>query len=309
MRLIFAGTPEFAAAALAELIRAGHEISLVLTQPDRPGGRGMKLQPSAVKLLAQQHDIPVFQPLSLKNPEAQKVIADVHADAMIVAAYGLILPQAVLDLPMQGCLNIHASLLPRWRGAAPIHRAIEAGDSETGITIMQMDAGLDTGAILLMRKINIDADDTTGSLHDKLAKLGAAYIVDVLAQSERYAPVTQAEAGVTYAHKIRKEEAKIDWQLSAQSIERKIRAFNPYPVAYAISRGELLRIWSAEALPAKGKVLLPGEINNYNNQILTVGCGKGILRPLEVQKAGGKRLGIEQFLAGYALTNGEKFDA
>jgi methionyl-tRNA formyltransferase len=308
MRLIFAGTPEFAAAALDALIRAGHEIALVLTQPDRPGGRGMKLQPSPVKQLAQEKNLTVFQPPSLKNADAQKVIAEVHADAMIVAAYGLILPQAVLDMPLQGCLNIHASLLPRWRGAAPIHRAIEAGDDETGITIMQMDAGLDTGAMLLTRKIPIQADETTASLHDKLAKLGAECIVEVLAQSQCYAPVAQPEAGVTYAHKIRKEEAKIDWQQSAQNIERKIRAFNPYPVAYSILRGELLRIWSAEALPAKGKVLLPAELNNYNNQILTVGCGKGILRPQEVQKAGGKRLRIEAFLVGNTIQSDEKFD-
>jgi methionyl-tRNA formyltransferase len=308
MRLIFAGTPEFAAAALDALIRAGHEIALVLTQPDRPAGRGMKLQPSEVKQLALEKNLPVFQPLSLKNPEAQKVIADIHADVIIVAAYGLILPPAVLGLPKLGCLNIHASLLPRWRGAAPIHRAIEAGDSETGITIMQMDAGLDTGAMLLTRKINIEADDTTGSLHDKLTVLGAETIVEALAQRSQLKPIKQPEAGVTYAHKISKEEARIDWQQSAQSIERKIRAFNPYPVAFALLHGELLRIWRAEALPAKGKRLLPGEINNYNNQILTVGCGEGVLRPLVVQKAGGKRLNIEAFLAGNLIKSDEKFD-
>jgi methionyl-tRNA formyltransferase len=308
MRLIFAGTPEFAAAALDALIRAGHDIALVLTQPDRPAGRGMKLQPSPVKQLALEKNLPVFQPPSLKNSEAQKVIADVRADAMVVAAYGLILPQAVLDMPKHGCLNIHASLLPRWRGAAPIHRAIEAGDAETGITIMQMDAGLDTGAMLLTRKLNIEADDTTGSLHEKLSALGAGAIVDALAQREQLTPILQPGAGITYAHKISKEEARIDWQQPAVAIERKIRAFNPYPVAFALLHGELLRIWRAEALPAKGKHLLSGELNNYNNQILTVGCGEGILRPQEVQKAGGKRLGIEAFLAGNVINSDEKFD-
>jgi methionyl-tRNA formyltransferase len=308
MRLIFAGTPEFAAVALEALIRAGHDITLVLSRPDRPGGRGMKLQPSAVKQVALEKNLPVFQPVSLKNPEAQKVIDDVKADAMIVAAYGLILPQAVLDMPKLGCLNIHASLLPRWRGAAPIHRAIEAGDEETGITIMQMDAGLDTGAMLLTRKINIEANDTTGLLHDKLAALGADCIVEVLAELKNTKSETQPTEGITYAHKISKEEARIDWNQSAQSIERKIRAFNPYPVAYTMHRGELIRVWRAEALPAKGKKLLPAEINNYNNQILTAGCGEGILRPLEMQKAGGKRLSIEQFLAGYVMTSDEKFD-
>jgi methionyl-tRNA formyltransferase len=308
MRLIFAGTPEFAAAALDALLRAGHDIALVLTQPDRPAGRGMKLQPSPVKQLALEKNLPVFQPSSLKNIEAQKIIADVDADSMIVAAYGLILPQAVLDLPKYGCLNIHASLLPRWRGAAPIHRAIETGDEETGITIMQMDAGLDTGAMLLTRKINIAADDTTASLHDKLSALGALAIVDTLKQREQLIPIAQPVEGITYAHKISKEEARIDWQQSAVAIERKIRAFNPYPVAFALLHGELLRIWRAEALPAKGKRLIPGEINNYNNQILTVGCGAGILRPQEVQKAGGKRLGIEVFLAGNIINSDEKFD-
>jgi methionyl-tRNA formyltransferase len=309
MRLIFAGTPEFAAVALSALIAAGHDIALVLTQPDRPSGRGMQLQPSAVKQLAQQHNIPVFQPPSLKNADAQKVIADVHADVMIVAAYGLILPQVVLDLPKRGCLNIHASLLPRWRGAAPIHRAIEAGDSETGITIMQMDAGLDTGAMLLTRKVAIGADETTVSLHDKLAALGGACIVEALTQLDQLAAVAQSQAGVTYAHKIRKEEALINWSESAENIERKIRAFNPYPVAYATLRGEVLRIWRAEVLPAKGKRLQVGEMNNYNNQLLTIGCGEGNLRPQEVQKAGGKRLPIAQFLAGHTLISDEKFDA
>ncbi|MGB8338327.1 MAG: methionyl-tRNA formyltransferase [Burkholderiales bacterium] len=309
MRLIFAGTPEFAAAALDALIRAGHEIALVLTQLDRPAGRGMKLQPGPVKQLALEKNLPVFQPLSLKNTEAQKVITDVHADAMIVAAYGLILPQAVLDMPKHGCLNIHASLLPRWRGAAPIHRAIEAGDAESGITIMQMDAGLDTGAILFTRKIKLDADETTGSLHDKLAKLGAECIVDALAQLGQLTPIIQPIEGVTRAHKISKQEARIDWKLSAQTIARKIRAFNPYPVAYGVLNGESLRIWRARGAPAGANKPAPGLINKYNNQILTVDCADGVLHLEEVQIAGGKRLGIEQFLAGHRLISGEKFES
>ncbi|MGB8856161.1 MAG: methionyl-tRNA formyltransferase [Burkholderiales bacterium] len=309
MRLIFAGTPDFAAVALAALIRAGHVVPLVLTQPDRPAGRGMKLHASPVKLLAQQHGIAVFQPLSLKNAEAHKIIADVHADVMIVAAFGLLLPQAVLDIPARGCLNIHASLLPRWRGAAPIHRAIEAGDRETGITIMQMDAGLDTGAMLLAREINIAADETTGSLHDKLARLGAECVVDVLARLEQIKPVAQPDEGVTYARKITKEEARIDWNQSAQSIERKVRAFNPSPVAFGRLDGENLRIWRARAAPASKQSQRPGKINIYNNHIVTVDCGDGALRLEEVQKAGGKRLDIEKFLSGNAMNSWQKFDA
>ena len=220
MRVIFAGTPEFAATALGALIAAKHEILLVLTQPDRPAGRGMREMPSAVKQLALKNDIEVFQPLTLKSPEAQAKIAVLNADAMIVAAYGLILPQAVLDMPKHGCINIHASLLPRWRGAAPIHRAILAGDQETGITIMQMDAGLDTGPMLLVGRTTITADDTTATLHDKLAALGAELIVEALAKLEKnQLPATkQPSAGVTYAEKILKQEAAIDWNLPAQEI-------------------------------------------------------------------------------------------
>lgn len=309
MRLIFAGTPDFAAVALAALIRAGHDVPLVLTQPDRPEGRGLKLHASPVKLLARQHGIAVFQPLSLKNTEAHKVIGDVNAETMIVAAFGLLLPQAVLDIPAHGCLNIHASLLPRWRGAAPIHRAIEAGDRETGITIMQMDAGLDTGAMLLARKSNIAADETTGSLHDKLARLGAECVVDVLARLQHIKPVAQPDEGVSYARKITKEEARIDWNQSAQNIERKVRAFNPSPVAFGRLDGENLRIWRARAAPASAQSQLPGNINIYNNQLVTVDCGEGALRIEEVQKAGGKRVNIEQFLAGHSIKSGQKFDA
>jgi methionyl-tRNA formyltransferase len=310
MRLIFAGTPDFAAAALAALMHAGHEVVLVLTQPDRPAGRGMKLTASPVKQLALQAGISVFQPPTLKTPEAQKVIADARAEVMVVAAYGLILPQTVLAMPQHGCLNIHASLLPRWRGAAPIHRAIEAGDSETGITIMQMDAGLDTGAMLLTRALPIAAADTTGTLHDKLAALGAECIIEALRQLERgqLTPIAQPEAGVTYAHKISKAEARIDWYQPAAAIARKIRAYNPYPVAFSELAGEPLRIWRAtarEGLPRPS----PGTINTLNNQLFIVECGVGELLLEEVQKPGGKRVSAVQFLQNNPLQSVNKFDA
>jgi methionyl-tRNA formyltransferase len=310
MRLIFAGTPDFAAVALKALVQAGHEIVLVLTQPDRPAGRGMKLTPSPVKQLALEHGLSVFQPATLKNPDAQQTITDARADVMVVAAYGLILPQVILDTPKHGCLNIHASLLPRWRGAAPILRAIEAGDGETGITIMQMDAGLDTGAMLLMCKKPIAVDDTTGTLHDKLAALGAECIVDALTQLEsgQLTPIAQPAEGVTYAHKISKAEAHIDWQQPAAAIERKIRAFNPYPVAFSLLNGEPLRIWRATAREGL-KTLSPGTIKTINNQLVIVECGVGELLLDEVQKPGGKRISSAQFLQSHSLQSVNKFDA
>ncbi len=314
MRLIFAGTPDFAAAALGALIRAGHDIALVLTQPDKPAGRGMKLSASAVKLLALEHRLPLLQPASLKSAEVQKTIDEIKADTMIVAAYGLILPQALLNLPRLGCLNIHASLLPRWRGAAPIHRAIEAGDKQTGITIMQMDAGLDTGDMLLARAMAIEPDDTTASLHDKLAELGAQCIVDALARQQcsgpgdnKWARTKQPSEGVTYAHKITKQEARIDWRLSATEIERKIRAFNPYPIAFTQLKGETLRIWRAQ-VAASANHAAPGTINIHNNQIVTIDCGSGGLQLDEVQKPGGKRISSMQFLASNDIKAGDKFD-
>jgi methionyl-tRNA formyltransferase len=305
--------------ALERLHAAGFPIPLVLTQPDRPAGRGMKLQASPVKRLAQEHGIAVGQPRSLrldgKYPEdaaaAREAIVSAHADVMVVAAYGLILPQWVLDAPRLGCLNIHASLLPRWRGAAPIHRAIEAGDAETGITIMQMDAGLDTGDMLLSERVRIAAHDTTGSLHDKLAPLGGRLIVEALelAACGGMTPVSQPEAGVTYAHKIEKAEAAIDWSEPAETIARRIRAFDPAPGASAVLQGETIKVWAADAVPSTGSSLgAPGTVLAVSAEGIAVGTGDGALRITQLQRAGGKRLPAGDFLRGFELRPGMVFD-
>lgn len=309
MRLVFAGTPEFAAAALAALIEAGHEITLVLTQPDRPAGRGMKLTPSPVKQLALRHGLTVLQPETLKNPEIQAQLAAAKAEAMIVAAYGLLLPPAVLTLPRLGCLNIHASLLPRWRGAAPIQRAILAGDPETGITIMQMDQGLDTGVMLLRAALPIADSDTAQTLHDKLAALGASTIVSALRQLECGGLHAQAQddSAATYAAKLTKAEGAIDWKKSAAEISRAVRAFDPFPVAQAGFKGETWRIWQARA-QSQGSGA-PGEVLRADREGILVACGVGALRLTEIQKAGGKRLPVASFLAGNPVEPGERFDA
>ena len=318
MRIIFAGTPEFARVALERLNQAGFEIVLVLSQPDRPAGRGMKLQASPVKQFAVAHNMPVAQPRSLrldgKFPEeaeaAQAAIAEAKADAMVVAAYGLILPQWVLDAPAKGCLNIHASLLPRWRGAAPIHRAIEAGDAETGVTIMQMDAGLDTGDMLLREHLPIGPEDTTGSLHDQLALLGGRLIVEALelAACGGLTAEPQPEAGVTYAHKIDKAEAAIDWQQSAETIARRVRAFNPAPGAVGTLAGEAVKVWAAEAESGDGKTGPMGEVVAVDTSGITVRTGDGVLRLTELQRAGGKRLPVADFLRGFPVAPGQLFD-
>ena len=304
MRLIFAGTPAFAAEALAAIIAAGHEVALVSTQPDRPAGRGMALQPSAVKQVAMAHGIEVFQPQSLKDADAQSKVAEVGAAVMVVAAYGLILPQAVLDMPRFGCLNIHASLLPRWRGAAPIQRALLAGDAETGVCIMQMEAGLDTGPVLLREAFPIAADDTTSSLHDRLATLGARLIVEALAALPLPAETQPAE-GVTYAHKIEKAEALIDWRRSADELDRHIRAFYPFPGAQARFAGQTVKLWQASPLEVNGEF---GRILVVDRKQVVVACGGGALAITEMQKAGGKRLPVQQFLAGHPLQVGDRFD-
>lgn len=310
MRIIFAGTPIFAATALDALLKADHEIVLVLTQPDRPAGRGMRTAASAVKLLAQQQDLALLQPLTLKSAEIQTQLLALSADVMIVAAYGLILPEAVLKIPRLGCLNIHASLLPRWRGAAPIQRAILAGDHETGITIMQMDAGLDTGAILLKRSIAITPDDTTQSLHDKLGLLGAQSIVQalVLLQQGKLVSTVQDETLACYAAKIKKTEAEIDWEQSAEQIDRVVRTFNPNPGAYTYFRDIILKIWQAKVVAgrAAGK---PGEIISVGREGITVACGSNMLQVEIVQKPGGKKLSCADFLAGNNLQPGENFSA
>lgn len=316
MRVAFAGTPEFAEVALAHLHAAGFEIPLVLTQPDRPAGRGLKLAPSPVKAFAQAQGIPVAQPRSLrldgKYPEdaaqARAALEQARPDVMVVAAYGLILPQWVLDLPPRGCLNIHGSLLPRWRGAAPIHRAIEAGDTLTGITIMQMDAGLDTGDMLLKEETPISPGDTTASLHDRLATLGGRLIVEALELAARggLSATPQPAEGVSYAHKIDKSEAPVDWAQPATTIERRIRAFDPFPGVMARWGAETLKLWRATALPGTAA---PGEVLAITDETIVVGCGKGLLQLLELQRPGGKRLPARQFLQGQQLLRvGQRFD-
>ena len=318
MKVVFAGTPEFAAVALAALHAAGFEIPLVLTQPDRPAGRGMQLHASAVKQFALAHDMEVLQPLSLridsKDPERAAQAAAAHArllaldyDVMVVAAYGLILPRSTLDI--KPCINIHGSLLPRWRGAAPIHRAIEAGDTETGVTIMEMEEGLDTGPMLLMEKVAIGAAETTGALHDRLARLGADMIVDALRlrQAGELVAVPQPEAGVTYAAKISKDEARLDFDRPAAELCRKIRAFNPFPGAHAEVNGVTIKIWGAEAIDA-GSDALAGQVLAADAQHgIVVACKTGTLRLTELQKPGGKRLAAAEFLKGFPLAE-QAFD-
>jgi methionyl-tRNA formyltransferase len=319
MRVVFAGTPEFARVALERLHAAGFTVPLVLTQPDRPAGRGMKLQPSPVKQFALEQGMAVAQPRSLrldgKYPDdaaaAREALLAAQADVMVVAAYGLILPQWVLDLPRLGCLNIHASLLPRWRGAAPIHRAIEAGDAETGVTIMQMDAGLDTGDMLLVERLPIAGTETTASLHDKLAVLGGRMIVEALelAACGGLQRTPQPAQGVTYAHKIEKSEAAIDWSQPADVIERRIRAFDPFPGATAQARGETVKAWRANArMQARGSSVEPGTIVAVDERGVGVACGQGRLEITELQRAGGKRLAAADFLRGFPLAPGMRFE-
>lgn len=306
MRIIFAGTPSFAANALIAMLNSQHQIVLALTQPDRPRGRGMKIQPSDVKKVAQAHGLPLLQPLTLKSEAIQAQLRAFDADIMIVAAYGLILPVEVLKIPRYGCLNIHASLLPRWRGAAPIQRALLAGDQETGITIMRMDEGLDTGSILLQRHLSIEPGDTAQTLHDKLADLGAQSIVEALKllQAGKLTATPQDETQACYAPKIQKKEAEIDWQLDANQIDRSIRAFNPYPGAFTYFHGDLLKIWQARTTNAAGKA---GEILGIGNEGVVVGCGRGALILEVVQKSAGKKMSIAEFLAGHALQRGQFF--
>jgi methionyl-tRNA formyltransferase len=305
LKVAFAGTPEFAAVALEALIGAGFEIPLVLTQPDRPAGRGQQPMMSPVKRLALAHRIPVHQPEKLRAPAALAPLEAVAPDVLVVAAYGLILPQAALDIPQRGCLNIHASLLPRWRGAAPIQRAIEAGDRETGITIMQMDAGLDTGPILLAEALEIGADDTAGRLHDKLAALGGRLIVEALAKLDRLTPRPQPQEGVTYAAKIDKAEGAIDWRRPAVEIERKLRAFDPFPGCYARLDGMMLKLWRGRVVAGQGA---PGEILAVGADGIVVATGDEALALTELQKPGGRRLPIGEFLRGFRLSAGLRFN-
>jgi len=326
LRLVFAGTPAFARTALEQLVAAGHTIALVLTQPDRPAGRGMKLQASAVKQYALDLGLPVAQPHGLRlvgkyaeeAATARNAIAAAQADAMVVVAYGLILPQWVLDTMAGpgkwGCLNIHGSLLPRWRGAAPIHRAIEAGDSHTGVTIMQMDAGLDTGAMVLQARLPIEPTDTSASLHDRAAALGARLVVQALADPSAWVVTPQGAQGVNYARKIEKSEAAIDWRMSAEHIARQVRAFDPFPGATAQWAGETIKVWAAQVL-ADGTQATSGPPHAVAGQVLAadargivVQTGAGVLRVDILQRPGAKRLAVAEFLRGFALAPGMVFD-
>lgn len=312
LRLIFAGTPEFAASHLQALLDAGLNIIAVYTQPDRPAGRGQKLAMSAVKQLALAHDLPVYQPASLRSPEAQSELASLQPDLMVVVAYGLILPQAVLDTPRLGCINSHASLLPRWRGAAPIQRAIEAGDQTSGVTVMQMEAGLDTGPMLLKVDTPISSQDTGGSLHDRLAELGSAAVVEAIQAlaAGTLQGQTQDDALATYAHKLNKQDAAIDWQRPAVELDRLIRAFNPWPLAHARWQDQPLKIWIAQPEAGSGQ---PGEILDCSKHGLLVACAEGALRLTRLQLPGGKPLAFadlynarrDQFAVGSRLDNGQ----
>jgi methionyl-tRNA formyltransferase len=308
LRIVFAGTPEFAARHLQALLDAGHPVVGVYTQPDRPAGRGQKLMPSPVKQLASQHNIPLFQPSSLRDPMAQAELAALRPDLLLVVAYGLILPQAVLDIPRLGCINSHASLLPRWRGAAPIQRAIQAGDRQSGVTLMQMEAGLDTGPMLCKVTTPISTEETAGSLHDRLAELGAqamAAAIGPLVRGELRGE-KQDDSLATYAHKLNKDEARIDWQQPATELDRQIRAFNPWPISHAQLDGETIKVLAAELEQASGPA---GTILSANKDGLTVACGEGALRLTRLQMPGGKALAFadlfnsrrDQFACGLVL--------
>ncbi len=307
MRIAFAGTPAFAAAALQALVESHFDVALVLTQPDRPAGRGLRESPSAVKQLALHFGLSIAQPLTLRNEEIVAQLRSTAAQALVVAAYGLILPGSVLDLFPAGCINIHASLLPRWRGAAPIQRAILAGDRETGISIMRMEQGLDTGPVYLTRTTPILPDDSAGYLHDRLAELGARCIVEALPQIAQgvLAPLPQPVDGVTYAHKITKAEAAINWQRDALDVNRQVRAFNPLPGAFSLLRNEPVKIW--RGLPIAGRPGTPGEILSCGPDGIDVACGKGTLKITELQKAGGRKLSAADFLRGLSPAPGERF--
>lgn len=308
MNIIFAGTPEFAVPALGALIKAGHHIKMVLTQPDRPAGRGMQLRASPVKQLAQQHNIDIFQPESLKSEAVQEKICALQVDAMVVAAYGLIIPNSVLSMPKYGCYNIHGSLLPRWRGAAPIHRAILAGDKETGVTIMEVVFKLDAGAMVSKKAIPILNTDTTQTLHDAISKDGAQLMVEAmqtLQETGCLAVEQQDETQVTYAHKVEKAEAVLDWRKTADELSRQVRAFNPFPVATGQFRDKTCRIWYATVLAEKSDAK-PGEIVRLDKTV-DVACGQQVLRIWELQMPGGKRQKAEQFIQGQHVKKGEFF--
>jgi methionyl-tRNA formyltransferase len=306
MRLVFAGTPEFAERALAALLAAGHRVDLILTQPDRAAGRGLRMVQSPVKRFALEHGLEIFQPTTLSTGESIARLRRADPEALVVAAYGMILPAGALEVAPRGALNIHASLLPRWRGAAPVQRALLAGDRETGITIMQMDSGLDTGPILAQRALAIAPDDDSQTLLEKLASLGAEMIVAVLADlaDGRVHARPQATKGVAYAHKIGPREAMLDWRLPAQQVERAVRAFRPSPGAFSELRGASIKIWRARETEGSG---LPGTVLALSGEALLVSCGNGALAVTELQRAGGKRLPAAEFMRGFSVHVGERF--
>ncbi len=306
MRLVFAGTPHFAAFALAALLEAGHAVGAVLTQPDRKAGRGMQPAASPVKALARVHGLAVFQPEKLNDAATIEQVRALAPEALIVAAYGLILPRTALEIATRGAINIHASLLPRWRGAAPIQRALLAGDRETGITLMQMDEGLDTGAILAQRSLSIEPEETAGSLHDRLAVMGARMIVELLGDLERgpLAATPQPAQGVTYAQKIDKRESMLDWRKDSRDLERQVRAFNPSPGARSTIDGIEIKVWRANRVEANGE---PGCVNEVGDFGIVVYCGNGALALVELQRAGARRLGAREFLRGHPLAPGSRF--
>lgn len=297
LRIIFAGTPDFAARHLDALLSSGHQVVGVFTQPDRPAGRGKKLMPSPVKVLAEAHNLPVFQPASLRPSENQQLVAELNADVMVVVAYGLILPKAVLDMPRLGCINVHGSLLPRWRGAAPIQRALWAGDADTGVTIMQMDVGLDTGDMLYKLSCPITSQDTSATLYDKLAELGPQGLIDTLKQlaGNSVKPEVQDEALVTYAEKLSKEEARIDWSLSAAQLERCIRAFNPWPMSWLEIDGQPVKVWQASVI-AENAAAEPGTIITASKHGIQVATAEGILNLESLQPAGKKAMSAQDIL-------------
>jgi methionyl-tRNA formyltransferase len=302
MRVIFMGTPEFSVPVLDALVAAGHEVAAVYCQPPRPAGRGKRDRPSPVQARAEALGLPVRHPVSLKGAEEQAAFAALGADVAVVVAYGLILPQPVLDAPRLGCLNIHASLLPRWRGAAPIHRAIMAGDAETGVCIMRMEAGLDTGPVLLRAAVPIGAQETTGALHDRLSGLGARLIVEALARLDALAPVPQPEAGVTYAAKIDKAEARVDWSRPAEQVDRQIRGLSPFPGAWCMVAGERVKLLASRVAEGTGA---PGEVLDG---AATVACGQGAVRLLRLQRAGRAAQDADEFLRGMALAPGMRVE-
>lgn len=297
LRIIFAGTPDFAARHLDALLSSQHQIVGVFTQPDRPAGRGNKLTPSPVKVLAEQHNLPVFQPVSLRPEDNQKLVSDLNADVMVVVAYGLILPKAVLDMPRLGCINVHGSLLPRWRGAAPIQRALWAGDAETGVTIMQMDVGLDTGDMLHKVSCPITAQDTSATLYDKLAEMGPQGLLATLAElaNGTATPEKQDEALVTYAEKLSKEEARLNWTLSAAQLERCVRAFNPWPVSFFMIDGQPVKVWQSQAIVAEQNQA-PGTIISADKHGIAVATSEGALLMTQLQPSGKKSMSAQDLL-------------